>query len=162
MLAPRSLIAPIVLHFLLGAVAFGAAAKTASPPARDVCSLLTTDEIKSVFGASTMVRKARPVSAAAPKATSCSFGIGPGSLSLSLEPTTRQEYEEFKKTLREVGDEWEPVSGIGDDAFLRGERVNVRVGNWSFVMWFGDPRGETPQRKQQVLALAKICAAKLR
>ena len=119
MLATRILLAAIALLFgLLNAVAFGAAAKTASPPAKDVCSFLSMDEIKSVFGSSTMVRKGRPTSATAPKATSCAFGIGAGSLTLSLEPTTLQEYEEFKKTLREVGDQWEPVSGVGEDAFL--------------------------------------------
>ena len=147
---------------LLGAVAFGAAATKASSPAPDACSLLTVDEIKSVVGSSTMVRKGRPRSGGTEKGTQCSFGVASGSLAIALEWRTPQEHEEFKKTLREVGERLEPVTGIGDDAFFMGERINVHVGNKGFALWFADRHNVRPQEKEEILALAKLCVTKLR
>ena len=147
---------------LVGAVAFGAAAKKDSPQAPDACSLLTVDEIKSVVGSSTIVRKGRPRSGGTEKGTQCSFGVASGSLAVALEWRTSQEHAEFKKTLRDAGERLEAVSGIGDDAFLMGERINVHVGNKGFALWFADRHNVRPREKEEILALAKLCVAKLR
>ena len=163
MLSTRNLTAATAVIFgLLGVAASGAATKKASPPAPDACSLLTVDEIKSVVGLSTMVRKGRPRSGGTEKGTQCSFGVASGSLALALEWRTPQEHEEFKKTLRDAGERLEPVSGIGDDAFLMGERINVHVGNKGFALWFADRHNVRPREKEEILALAKLCVAKLR
>ena len=151
--------ATAVLLGVLGAVAFGAAAKKAAP---DACSLLTVDEIKSVVGSSTIVRKGSPRSGGTEKGTRCSFGVASGSLAVALEWRTPQEHEDFKKTLRDAGERLEPVSGIGDDAFLMGERINVHVGNKGFALWFADRHSVRPREKEEILALAKLCVAKLR
>ena len=163
MLSTRVLTAAIsVILGSHGAVAFGAAAKKASPPAPDACSLLTVDEIKSVVGSSTMVRKGRPRSGGTEKGTQCSFGVASGSLAIALEWRTPQEHEEFKKTLRDVGEQLEPVTGIGDDAFFTGERINVHFGNKCFALWFADRHNVRPREREEILALAKLCVAKLR
>ena len=154
--------ATAVLLGVLGAVAFGAAAKKATPAAPDACSLLTVDEIKSVVGSSTIVRKGRPRSGGTETGTQCSFGVASGSLALALEWRTPQEHEDFKKTLRDAGERLEPVSGIGDDAFLMGERINVHVGNKGLALWFADRHSVRPREKEEILALAKLCVAKLR
>ena len=137
------------------------AASKESREAVDACTLLSVDEIKAVLGSSVIVRPGRPNSSVQ-DGTACRFGLPSGNLNFALARQTPQRFEEMRKFMSENGEKLENVSGLGDAAYFWNERICVQVGNQSLAIWFGNPEGANPQRREQLLSLAKAGVPKLR
>jgi|SRR5687768_2946191 len=129
-------------------------------PAPEACALVTLEEAGKATGRT--FRRARPDKG--PDGTMCSLigGTG-GSISISLSPSSsKKNLDDFRKLLADQGEKIEPVNGLGDEAFYWGDRIHVRVGTRLLVIFNGDSSQPSARVRSEILALAKLGAAKLK
>ena len=140
--------------------AHAASAKEKAVAENEACNLLTLEEISRATGSP--ARRPRPDTAE--KGSGCSFSIGIETLRISLWPTTREEFEEFRKLISEsYPNDVETVSGVGDQAYWWTNRIYVRKGSRGLTVFFGNSRDSVHQNdRDRVLAVAKAALAKLR
>lgn len=136
-------------------------AQTSVPEA---CAVISLAEVTTIIGRRD-VGKPRPEKGAAPGESSCSFpGRGQSGVTVSLSPTARADFDEFRKLLVEQGEKPEAVTGIGDAAyFWHPGRVYVLTGRTMITVSFSNETGGVNEKmKQDLLALARAVVAKLK
>jgi hypothetical protein len=80
-----------------------------------------------------------------------------------LSPTTRADFDEFRKLLVEQGEKPEAVTGLGDAAyFWHPGRVYVLTGRTMITVSFSNETGVNEKTKQDLLALARAVMTKLK
>lgn len=130
------------------------------PPPVDACTLLTLDEATKITGRT--FRRTRPGRQG--DATTCALTGGTErNIDITLSPSaSKKDSDDFRKLLIEQGEKLEPVSGVGDEAFYWGNRIEVRVRNQTLVIAYGDLNQPSAKERADVLALAKLSVSKLK
>ena len=129
----------------------------------EACTVISSTEVTTILGRKDF-GKPRSEKGAAPGESSCSFPgrVGSG-LTISLSPTTRANFDEFKKTLADQGEKPETVAGIGDTAyFWHPGRVYVLTGRTMITVSFSNETSVNEKMKQDLLALARAVLAKVK
>ena len=108
--------------------------------------------------------KPRPEKGAAPGESSCHFsGRVQSGLTISLSPTTKANFDDFRKLLVEQGEKPEAVTGIGDSAyFWNPGRIYVLTGRTMITVSFSEQSRADEKSKQDLLALARAVIGKLK
>jgi hypothetical protein len=155
-------ISAFVLTATMLAHAGPAAASAQSKPgaasqARTACSLITPQEIAGITGG--RIGDGEPQ--AVPEGTECRFRSSDGNwVHVALGPLDAKTFASVRRLL---GAQAEPLAGVGDEAFFWGNvRVHVRVGTHSLTIGLARNDEGNAKTKEQVLALAKLGAARLR
>ena len=135
-------------------------AQTSVPEA---CSVISFDEVTTILGRKNF-GKPRPEKGAAPGESSCDFaGRGQSGLKVSLSPTTKADFEDFRKLLLEQGEKPEVVTGVGDAAyFWHPGRVYVLTGRTMITVSLSNETAVSEKMKQDLLALARAVMSKLK
>jgi hypothetical protein len=152
----------------LTAVGSSLHAQAADRPALNACTLLSAQEIKRITGRDDLATAA-PHIEQLPGRSNC---IYPGSqnLGITVLETPRKMFDRARDMYRNAPPTYklitfEPATGVGEEAYLLTHNDTQNV--VKLVAWVGSreltialERGRT--QKQQVTALAKAAAAKLR
>jgi hypothetical protein len=135
-------------------------AQTSLPEA---CTVISLEEVTTILGRKNF-GKPRPEKGAAPGESSCQFAArGQSGVAVSLSPTTRANFEEFRKLLVEQGEKPEAVTGVGDAAyFWHPGRVYVLTGRTMITVSLSNETGVSEKMKQDLLALARAVMSKLK
>lgn len=137
-----------------------AAAQTSVPEA---CAVISLAEVTTILGRKDF-GKPRPAKGAAPGESSCSFpGRVQSGVTVSLSPTTRADFDEFRKLLVEQGEKPEAVAGVGDAAyFWHPGRVYVLTGRTMITVSFSNETAVSEKVKQDLLAVARAVMTKVK
>jgi hypothetical protein len=156
----RHVIASVLIagSLSLPALAAQSGGGAAGQPIR-VCSILTRDLAMKVSTpeGKTQIERTKPIENPVPNTTSCQVGR----VMLVVDPFPKPEY-----TRKNLGKQWQPVSGIGDAAFYWGTNqfgnlyVFTTPHNFSIEITKGDEPDEVV--KANAITLAKEVAPKLR
>lgn len=149
-----------VLIILIGLGSSHLAAEQ-TPPRTRACSILTRELALqfSTADGKRVVDLIKPVEEqAGPNGSSCQVGR----ISLRLDPFPKPE--QVRKTM---GKDWEPVPGVGDAAFFKGDSSFANLYVWSgsrhFAIQMGvGPGGASAALKSNVTGLANAVIPKLK
>jgi hypothetical protein len=84
-------------------------------------------------------------------------------VTVSLSPTSKANFDDFRKVLVEQGEKPEAVTGVGDAAyFWHPGRVYVLTGRMMITVSFSNETEVTEKMKQDLLALARAVMTKLK
>lgn len=131
----------------------------AQAPGADACALFTVEEAAKATGRT--LRRAKPGTLG--EGTTCSLSGGTGSnisVTLSPSPSKKEGFDELRALLVEQGENPQPVSGVGDDAYYWGTRIYVWARNHLLVIDI--PNEPEADVRAQVLALAKLGVPRLK
>jgi len=157
---------PIIAAAIAGLVAIGSVNASAqnqrARPNIDptACQFFTLDEIKTSMGR-------KDFSQGRPKqvetgSSQCFYSGARGSFTVTINSQNpKKDFDAFKKLLTDQGEKLEPVAGLGDDAYFWGDRITVRVGGKSLVMWIGE-QGDAAKIRAGLQSLAKLGVGRLR
>ena len=129
----------------------------------EACSVIALEEVTTILGRKDF-GKPRAEKGAAPGESSCSFpGRVQSGVTVSLSPTTRANFDEFRKLLVEQGEKPEAATGVGDAAyFWHPGRVYVLTGRTMITVSFSNATTVSEKMNQDLLALARAVMAKLK
>jgi hypothetical protein len=129
----------------------------------EACTVISLEEVTTVLGRKNF-GKPRPEKGAAPGESSCHFAArGQSGVTISLSPTTKANFEEFRKLLVEQGEKPEAVAGVGDAAyFWHPGRVYVLTGRTMITVSLSNETAVSEKMKQDLLALARAVMSKLK
>jgi hypothetical protein len=129
----------------------------------DACAVISPAEVTTILGRKDF-GKPRSEKGPEPGESSCRFpGRVQSGVSISLSPTTRANFDEFRKLLVEQGEKPEAVSGVGDAAyFWHPGRIYVLTGRTMITVSFSNETGVNEKMKQDLLALARAVMTKLK
>ena len=135
-------------------------AQTSVPEA---CSVISPAEVTTILGRKDF-GKPRSEKGPGPGESSCRFpGRVQSGVTISLSPTVRATFDEFRKLLVEQGEKPETVTGVGDAAyFWHPGRVYVLTGRTMITVSFANETGVNEKMKQDLLALARAVLTKLK
>ena len=135
-------------------------AQTSVPEA---CSVISAAEVTTILGRRDF-GKPRAEKGPGPGESSCRFpGRVQSGVTISLSPTTRADFDQFRTLLVDQGEKPEPVTGVGDAAYLwHPGRVYVLSGRTMLTVSFSNETTVTDKLKQDLLALARAVIAKLK
>ena len=123
----------------------------------DQCTFFSKAELEAAFGLTLGPGRSRTGEPA------CDFESDDGrSVTVSVGPTHSVSVQEFNELRETIGPEAEPVSGIGDAAFLWGARIYVTTGNRQLTISRENEAKPTPQLRAALTSLAKTGVARLR
>ena len=150
----------VALAAVVSLPANGALAQTGVP---DACAVISPAEVTTILGRKDF-GKPRPEKGPGPGESSCRFpGRVHSGVTISLSPTARADFDEFRKLLVEQGEKPENVSGVGDAAyFWHPGRVYVLAGPTMITVSFSNETGVNEKMKQDLLALARAVMARLK
>ena len=105
----------------------------------DACAVISAADLTTILGRKDF-GKPRSEKGAAPGESSCRFpGRVQSGVSISLSPTTRANFDEFRKLLVEQGEKPEAVPGVGDSAyFWHPGRIYVLAGRTMITVSFSN------------------------
>jgi hypothetical protein len=137
-----------------------APAQTSVPEA---CAVISPVEVTTILGRKDF-GKPRSEKGPGPGESSCRFpGRVQSGVTISLSPTVRADFDEFRKVLVEQGEKPETVTGVGDAAyFWHPGRVYVLTGRTMITVSFSNETGVNEKMKQDLLALARAVLTKLK
>lgn len=129
----------------------------------DACAVISAADVTTILGRKDF-GKARSEKGAAPGESSCRFpGRVQSGVSISLSPTTRASFDEFRTLLVEQGEKPEPATGVGDSAyFWHPGRLYVLTGQTMITVSFSNETGVNDKMKQDLVALARAVMTKLK
>jgi hypothetical protein len=129
----------------------------------EACTVISLEEVTTILGRKNF-GKPRPEKGAAPGESSCQFAArGQSGVTVSLSPTTRANFEEFRKLLVEQGEKPEAVTGVGDAAyFWHPGRVYVLTGRTMITVSLSNETAVSEKMKQDLLAMARAVMSKLK
>jgi hypothetical protein len=135
-------------------------AQTSLPEA---CSVISMEEVTTILGRKNF-GKPRPQKGAGPGESSCQFpGRGQSGVSVSLSPTTKANFDDFRKLLLEQGEKPEAATGIGDAAyFWHPGRIYVLTGRTMITVSLSNETSVNEKMKQDLIALARAVMSKLK
>ena len=135
-------------------------AQTSVPEA---CTVISLEEVTTILGRKNFGQP-RPQKGAAPGESSCQFAARVQSgVTVSLSPTTRANFDEFRQLLVEQGEKPEAVTGVGDAAyFWHPGRVYVLTGRTMITVSLSNETAVNEKMKQDLLALARAVMSKLK
>ena len=138
----------------------GAHAQTSVP---DACAVISPAEVTTILGRKDF-GKPRSEKGPGPGESSCQFPArGQSGVSISLSPTTKGDFDEFRKLLAEQGEKPEAVTGVGDAAyFWHPGRVYVLTARTMVTVSFSNETAVNEKIKQDLLALARAVLTKLK
>jgi hypothetical protein len=156
-------------HCLLFCVALAAVTSLNMRVARaqanvmEACAVISAAEVTTILGRKDF-GKPRSEKGPGPGESSCRFpGRVQSGVTISLSPTTRANFDEFRTVLVEQGEKPEAVSGVGDAAyFWHPGRVYVLTGRTMITVSFSNETGVNEKIKQDLLALARAVMTKLK
>ena len=150
-------LAATMLAFAGPAAAIAQSGAGATSPARTACSLMTPQEIAGITG--TRISDGEPQ--AVTEGTECRFRSSDGNwVHVALGPTDVKTFAQFRRLL---GTQAEIHAGVGDEAYFWGNvRIHVRVGTQALTLGMARNDHGDATTKAQLLALAKLGAARLR
>jgi hypothetical protein len=137
-----------------------ALAQTSVP---DACAVISPADVTTILGRKDF-GKPRSEKGPGPGESSCRFpGRAQSGVTISLSPTVRADFDEFRKVLVEQGEKPEGVPGVGDAAyFWHPGRVYVLTGRTMITVSFSNETGVSEKMKEDLLALARAVMAKLK
>ena len=129
----------------------------------EACAVISPAELTTILGRKDFGRP-RSEKGPGPGESSCRFpGRVQSGVTISLSPTTRAAFDEFRKVLVEQGEKPEAVTGVGDSAyFWHPGRVYVLTGRTMITVSFSNETGVNEKMKQDLLALARTVITKLK
>ena len=129
----------------------------------EACAVISPVEVATILGRKDF-GKPRSEKGPGPGESSCSFpGRVQSGVTVSLSPTARADFDEFRKLLAEQGEKPEVVTGVGDAAyFWHPGRVYVLTGRTMITVSFSNETGVNEKMKQDLLALARAVMTKLK
>jgi hypothetical protein len=135
-------------------------AQTSVPEA---CAVISSAEVTTILGRRDFGNP-RSEKGPGPGESSCRFpGRVQSGVTISLSPTVRADFDEFRKVLVEQGEKPETVTGVGDAAyFWHPGRVYVLTGRTMITVSFSNETGVNEKMKQDLLALARAVLTKLK
>jgi hypothetical protein len=138
----------------------GAYAQTSVPEA---CAVISPTEVTTILGRKDFGTP-RSEKGPGPGESSCSFpGRVQSGVTVSLSPTTRADFDEFRKLLVEQGEKPEAVTGVGDAGyFWHPGRVYVLTGRTMITVSFSNETSANEKMKQDLLALARAVMTNLK
>lgn len=121
----------------------------------DACAVISPAEVTAILGRSDL-GKPRAEKGPGPGESSCRFpGRVQSGVTISLGPTTRTVFDEFRQILVDQGEKPEAVTGVGDAAyFWHPGRVYVLTGRTLITVSFSEAMDVNEKMKQDLLALA--------
>ena len=150
------------LWIALAAVTSATLVARAQTSVPEACSVISLAEVTKILGRENF-GKPRPETGGAPGESSCRFAArGQSGLTVSLSPTTRSNFDEFRKLLVEQGEKPEAAAGVGDAAyFWHPGRVYVLTGRTMITVSLSNETAVSEKMKQDLLALARAVMSKL-
>ena len=129
----------------------------------EACSVISPAEVTTILGRKDF-GKPRPEKGPGPGESSCGFpGRVQSGVTISLSPTVRANFEEFRKLLVEQGEKPEAVSGVGDAAyFWHPGRVYLLTERTMITVSLSNETAVSEKMKQDLLALARAVMSKLK
>jgi hypothetical protein len=129
----------------------------------EACAVISPAEVTTILGRKDF-GKPRSERGPGPGESSCRFpGRVQSGVTISLSPTARADFDEFRKVLVEQGEKPEAVTGLGDAAyFWHPGRVYVLTGRTMITVSFSNETGVNEKTKQDLLALARAVMTKLK
>lgn len=129
----------------------------------DACAVISAADVTTILGRKDF-GKPRSEKGPGPGESSCRFpGRVQSGVSISLSPTTRANFDEFRKLLVEQGEKPEAVTGVGESAyFWHPGRVYVLAGQTMITVSFSNETGVNEKMKQHLLALARAVMTRLK
>jgi hypothetical protein len=128
----------------------------------DACAVISPAEVTAILGRQDL-GKPRAEKGPGPGESSCRFpGRVQSGVTVSLSPTERARFDEFRTLLVEQGEKPEGIPGLGDAAyFWHPGRVYVLTGRTMITVSFANETGVSEKMKQDLLAVARAVMAKL-
>ena len=129
----------------------------------DACAVISAADVTTILGRKDF-GKPRSEKGPGPGESSCRFpGRVQSGVSIALGPTTRANFDEFRKLLVNQGEKPEAVTGVGDSAyFWHPGRVYVLAGQTMITVSLSNETGVNEKMKQDLLALARAVLTKLK
>ena len=129
----------------------------------DACSVISPAELTTLLGRKDF-GKPRPEKGPGPGESICRFpGRSQSGVSIALSPTTKLDFDEFRKLLVEQDEKPEAVTGIGDAAyFWHPGRIYVLTRRTMITVSFSNETSVNDKMKQDLLAVARAVMAKLK
>ena len=129
----------------------------------DACAVISPAEMTAILGRKDL-GKPRAEKGPGPGESSCRFsGRIQSGVTISLSPTTRSVFDEFRQILVDQGEKPEAVTGVGDAAyFWHPGRVYVLTGRTMITVSFSEAMDVNEKMKQDLLALAQAVLRKLK